>query len=167
MSLVPQAKVSDVVSEFSFVSGMAAGTGPFTLMNVANVSSGQIYDRITEANAFLQQAVGLGGSTPPNAWQVECVKRFEVAYASAHLASNLIGVVITDGFNVTTGGIAIQRQTAQQQGYVQFIKDHLNNAMEWRKMLHPWFFVNVPTNPQGSDEYGNPVGYWSVSPPRY
>ncbi len=157
-----QAQVTDIVSECN-----GAGSGPYTIFNVSNVSSGQIYDRITEANAFLQQSVGLGGATPVNAWQTECIKRFEVAYASAHLASNLIGVIITDGFNVTTGGIAIQRQTAQQQAYVRFITDHLNNAMEWRKMLNPWFYPGSPTYPQGSDEYGNPVGYWNTSPARY
>lgn len=162
MSLVPQAKVSDVVSEMN-----GTGTGPYTIFNVSNVSSGQVYDRITEANAYLQNAVGLGGATPTNAVQTEAIKRFEVAFAAAHLASNLVGVIITDGFNVTTGGIAIQRQTAQQQAYVNFIKDHIVIFKDWEKKLHPWFFPGSPTYPQGSDEYGNPVGYWSVSPPRY
>jgi hypothetical protein len=165
LPLAPQAVVNDVVSE---TNGQPLGSaGPWTIFNTAGVTSGQIYDKITQANAMLQQATGLGAVTPSDAQQKEAVKRYEVAHASAYLASDLIGVIITDGFNVTTGGIAIQRQGAQFQTYVQFIKDHLGLAQMWVKMLHPWFFVSSPSNPQGSDEYGNPVGYWSVSPPRY
>jgi hypothetical protein len=161
-TLQTQAKVSDVVSECN-----GTGTGPYTIFNNAGITSGQIFDKVTQANAALQQAVGLGSTTPSDPALVEGIKRFEVAMGSAYLAADLIGVVITDGFNVTTGGIAIQRQGAQQQAYTKFIADHLALAKMWITWLHPWFFVQNPTYYQGSDEYGNPVGYWNVSPPRY
>lgn len=162
MSLVTQATVADVVSEFK-----GTGTGPYTLFNVSNVTSGQIYDKITQANAMLQNFTGQGGAASPNALVTEGIKRFEVAMGSAYLASDLAGIIITDGFNVTTGGIAIQRQSAQQQAYTSFIKDHLALAQWWIRALHPWFFPGSPDSPQGTDEYGNPVGYWRVSPSRY
>lgn len=161
-NLGTQATVSDIVSEFN-----GTGTGPYTLFNAPSITSGQIYDKITEANATLQGWTGAGQSGVTDALQVEQIKRFEVNYASARLAADIIGVNITDGFNVTMGGLAVQRANVQTQTYIQFINDHLTVAKEYIKMLHPWFYVYNSTNPEGSNEFGNSPVYWTTSNPRY
>ena len=162
MSLVTQALVSDVVSECN-----ATGTGPWTFFNVAGVTSGAVYDKITEANMFLQSMVGIGGTTPPNAFAIEQVKRFEVVYGSARLAADLVGVVITDGFNYNLGGLAVQRAGAEMQSYTTFIKNHLDVARTYIHALYQWFWVFNPDFPQGYRENGTPVTYWSVAASRY
>ena len=161
MSLAPQAGVYDVINEFVAVSG----TAPFTLFNNANVSSGMIADKINAANSYLQGWVGLGGQAG-SVLQNTQQKWFEVNYAAATLAANLAGLTVTDGFNVTLGGLAVQRVTAQTQAYKQFIENHMLVAQEVIKMLHPWFWVYGPNFPQGYDERGNPVTYWNVSQAR-
>ena len=161
-AISPRAVVSDVTAEC-----FATGTGPYTFFNVAGVTSGQISDKITEANAMLQAQVGLGSTAPSDAAVSEGVKRFEVNYASARLAADLIGVIITDGFNLTTGGISVQRFGAEFQTYEKFIKDHLEIAKWWIQALHPRFFIGNPDNQQGTTERGTPVTTWSVSQSRY
>ena len=161
-AISPRAVVLDVINEFG-----ASGATPVTLFNVSNVSSGMIYDKITEANAMLQAQVGLGSTAPSDAAVSEGVKRFEVNYASARLAADLIGVIITDGFNLTTGGISVQRFGAEFQTYEKFIKDHLEIAKWWIQALHPRFFIGNPDNPQGTTERGTPVTTWSVTQSRY
>ena len=158
MSLVTQAVVTDIVSEFN-----AAGTVPYTLFNVGGITSGQIYDKITEANMALQSWVGLGGAATTSPFQTEQVKRFEVCYASARLAADLIGVTITDGFNYSEGGISIQRTTAMRDTYIRFISDHLAIAKEYLKAFNPWFYVYNSVNPEGTTNMGTPVEYWNVS----
>ena len=158
MSLVTQAVVTDVVSEFN-----GTGSGPYTLFNVGGITSGQIYDKITEANMSLQSWVALGGTTPVNVFQTEQIKRFEVCYASARLAADLIGVVITDGFNYAEGGISIQRTTAEYNTYTRFIQDHLAIAKEYIKAFNPWFYVQNSVNPEGTTNFGTPVQYWNIS----
>ena len=164
MSLQVQAVVNDVVLEMN-----AQGTGPYTVFNVPGITSGQIYDKLTEANAALQGWTN-AGATPTasiSALAKEQVKRFEVAYACARLGADLIGIEITDGFNYNLGGLAVQRAGAQMQAYTAFIKDHLDIAKEYIKMLHPWFWVMNPDVPQGWTENNTPVTTWSVSSPRY
>ena len=56
---------------------------------------------------------------------------------------------------------------AQFQTYNAFIKNHMDVAKYYITMLHQWFIVYVPTNPQGSNKYGNPVGYATVSQSRW
>jgi hypothetical protein len=135
------------------------------LFNVAGVTSGAINDKITEANAALQGWVGSSIVTQATTDNLakEQVKRFEVNYGSARLAADLIGVVITDGFNVTLAGTAVQRANVQVQGYMNFIKEHMDTAKWYIKMLHQWYFVFNPDFPTGFDEMGTPVTYWSVS----
>ena len=162
MSLVTQAIVGDVVSEFNG-SYTSSGTGPFTLFNVGGITSGQIYDKITEANMSLQSWVALGSATPTSLFQTEQINRFEVCYASARLAADLIGVVITDGFNYAEGGISVQRTTAEYNTYTRFIQDHLAIAKEYIKAFNPWFYVYNSVNPEGSTNTGSPVNYWNVS----
>ena len=152
------ATVSDVVSEF-----LGSGSGPYTLLNAAGITSGQIYDKITEANATLQGWTSVGVSGVTDALQKEQIKRFETVYATARLAADLIGINVTDGFNVSLAGLAIQRYNAQHQTYLEFIKQHLSIAQYYIKMLHPWFFVFNSDFPQGYSEMGTPVTYWSTS----
>jgi len=161
MVLDPQAQVSDVVTELHGSAPTASST--YTIFNVPNVTSGEIYGKITEANAALQQWTGQGSTTPTDAQAIECIKRYETNFAAAKVAADIIGVIATDGFNVTTGGISIQRTTAEIQTYTKFIKDHMDLAAWWIKQLHPWFYLGTPSFPEGFDEYGNPIGYWSVS----
>lgn len=163
MPLNVLATVSDVVSECN-----GAGTGPYSLFNIGGVTSGQIYDKLTEANATLQGWVSIGG--PPTSADnatTEMQKRFEVTYASARLASDLLGGTITDGFNFTIEGTNIQRFGAQFQTYTKFIKDHLDIANFYIKMLHQWFIVYNSSFPEGSNEMGAPVGYWRTGNPRW
>ena len=159
MSLSPQATVFDVLNEFGTA---VAGIGPWSVFNNGGVTSGMVADKINSANSVLQGWTGVGGtngSVLSNTQQ----KWFEVNYAAAALAANLAGLTITDGFNVTLGGLAVQRVTAQQATYTKFIQDHMTIAKEVVKMLHPWFFPYQSTYAQGYDEYGNPVTYWNVS----
>ncbi len=158
MPLAPQAVVQDVITE---VRGL--GTGPWTVFNVPNVTSGEVFAKINEANAGLQQWTGAGGTTPTDAQAVEAIKRYETNFASAKLVADIIGVIATDGFNVTNNGISIQRTTAEIQTYTKFIKDHLDLAQWWLKSLHPWFYAGTPNFPEGFNEYGFPVDYWSIS----
>lgn len=163
MSLVTQAVVNDLVSECA-----GTGTGPYTIFNVAGVTSGQIYDKITESNMYLQSMVSLGGaSVSGNAYAVEQIKRFEVNYGAARLAADLFGVTITDGFNYNLGGLAVQRAGAQAQAYTAFIKNHLDVAKQYLVAFHQWFWVFSPDWPQGFRENGTLNGYWSVANPRY
>ena len=163
MSLVTVATVSDVVTEFNGV-----GSGPYTLFNVAGVTSGQIFDKISEANMYLQSMVGKGGvSYSGNAYLQEQVKRFEVAYGSARLAADLIGINITDGFNYNVGGLAVQRQGAQWQAFKEFIDSHMAIAKGYLTAFHQWFWVFSPDNPTGYRENGSPENYWAVANPRY
>jgi hypothetical protein len=162
-TLNPLASVSDVALEFN-----ATGGGPYTIFSVAGVTSGQIYDKITEANATLQGWVSIGTTpTPSDPAMAEAQKRFEVAYASARLAADLMGGVITDGFNYTLEGTSINRFGAQFQTYNAFIKNHLDVAKYYITMLHQWFIVYGPSFPQGINEYGNPVGYSAVNTSRW
>jgi hypothetical protein len=161
MSLMPQATVADIVSEFNGQSFLLSGT--FTLFNVGGVTSGQIYDKITEANMTLQSWVSLGSNTNPNPFQKEQIKRFEVAYGSARMAADLLGIVITDGFNYSEGGVSVQRQAAIAGAYKEFIDDHLMIAKEYIKAFHQWFWVYNPTANEGYNNNGTPVGYWSTS----
>lgn len=162
MSLQPQAVVNDIVLECG-----AQGAGPYTFFNFPGVTSGQVYDKITEANAALQGWTGTGATVSPNALVKEQTKRFEVAYGSARLAADLIGITITDGFNYNLGGLAVQRAGAQMQAYTKFIDDHLKTAKWYIEMLHQWFWVMNPDVPQGWTERNTPVTSWSVSNPRY
>jgi len=159
MSLQPQAQVQDVLNEFG---SAVAGTGPYSIFNNANITSGMISSKINFANSYLQGWTGTGGSSGSVLTNTQ-VKWFEVNYASAMLAADMAGLTITDGFNVSLGGLAVQRVTAQQATYKKFIEDHLTVAKEVIKMLHPWFFPYNSAFPQGYDEYGNPVTYWNVS----
>lgn len=134
-----------------------------TIFNVPNITSGQVYDKLTQANAYLQQWTSVGGVTPSDVQQVEAIKRFEVNFASAYLAADLAGVLITDGFNITTGGIAVARETAMFNQYSKFIEDHLTLMKMWLAALHPWTSVQVPNYAQGYNEYGNPVSYWGTA----
>ena len=162
-ALNPQAVVNDVVLEFR-----GDGSGPWTLFNVAGVTSGQIYDKITEANATLQGWVSLGSTpTPSDAALVEAQKRFEVNYAAARLAQDLMGITTTDGFNYTIEGTSINRFGAQFQVYEAFIKNHLEVAKYYIQMLHQWFIIYNPEIAQGVNEQGNPVGYWRTASPRW
>ena len=163
MSLGVQSTVFDLANEFLATSGAV-----FTLFNNANVSSGVLYDKLTEANATLQgwTGVGVSGAGVGNALAAEQIKRFEVNYAAARLAANLAGLTITDGFNVNLGGLSVQRVTAQQATYKAFIDNHFMVAKEYIKMLHPWFLVYNSVTPQGYDENGAPVTYWNTSQAR-
>lgn len=162
MSLIlTQAVVADVLLEFN-----TSGAGPiYTIWNT-QVTSGQVYDKITEANAMLQNWVGAGtvnAAVAGNAVAKENVKRYEVNYGSARLAAELAGVIVTDDFNVTIGGLALQREQAAFNEYQAFIKNHLDIAQYYIKALHQWFFPYNPTMAQGVNEYGAPIGYWSTS----
>ncbi len=53
------------------------------------------------------------------------------------------------------------------QAYTAFVKDHLDIAKEYIKMLHQWFWVMNPDVPQGWTERNTPVQTWTVSNPRY
>ena len=160
MSLVTQAQVSDIQAEFN---GSVNSSGIYTLFNVGGITSGQIYDKITESNMALQSWVSLGGATPVSVFQTEQIKRFEVCYASARLAADIIGVVITDGFNFSEGGITVNRQNAEYLTYTRFITDHMTIAKEYIKAFNPWFYSPNSTMPQGLTNEGTPVSYWSVS----
>lgn len=160
-----QALVGDLVSECN-----GTGTGPFTLFNTAGVTSGQVYDKIAEANANLQGWIGAGqvnSAFAGNPVSKIFVKSYEVNYGSARLAASLAGIIITDDFNVTIGGLAIQREQAAFNEYQAFVKNHLMIAQEIIKMLHQWFFPYNPTMPQGVNEFGAPVTYWSTTGSRY
>jgi hypothetical protein len=163
MPLAPQSSVPDVVTEMHGSAPTASFT--YTIFNVPNVTSGEIYNKITEANAALQQWTGVGGVTPTDTQAIEAIKRYETNFAAAKLGADIIGVVITDGFNVAAGGISIQRTTAEFNTYQKFIKDHLDLAQWWLKSLHPWFYAGIPSFPEGLDEYGNPIWYWHTSNP--
>jgi hypothetical protein len=156
--------VNDIVLELN-----GTGVGPYSLFNVNGITSGQIYDKITEANGALQGWVGSSIVTQAttDALAKEQVKRFEVNYASARLAADLIGVMITDGFNVALAGTSIQRVTAQTQGYLNFIKEHMDTSKWYIKMLHQWYFVFNPDYPTGFTEWGNPTQYWKTSDVSY
>ncbi len=145
MPIVTQATVTDVVSEFN-----GQGTGPYSLFNVGGITSGQIYDKVKEANSFLQQAVSLGASTPSDAGLVEAIKRFEVNYASARLGMDLMGVVTTDGFNYNVAGVSVQRATAEIQAIKTFTDNHLMVAKWWLTQLNPWFYVYNSSNFEGT-----------------
>ena len=69
--------------------------------------------------------------------------------------------------NYNLGGLAVQRAGVQMQAYTAFIKDHLDIAQSYIKMLHQWFWVMNPDTFQGWTEQGTPVKYWAVSNPRY
>ena len=160
--LYPQATVGDVMSEFNI-----SGSAPVTLFNVSNITSGQIYDKITEANATLQGWVGLGNVSGADAAINEAQKRFETNYAAARLAADMFGIVITEGFNYSVPGLSMSRTNAQNLAYSAFIDNHLKVAKMYITMLHQWFFVYNSDSPGGVNEYGSPVNYWSVSHPRY
>ena len=161
-NLSPQAVVGDVVNEFR-----ADGTGPWTFFSVAGVTSGQVNDKILEANATLQGWVSIGSVSGSDAAINTAQKAFEVNYASAKLAADLMGAVVTDGFNYTIEGTSINRFGAQFQTYNAFIKNHMEASKWYISMLHQWFIVFNPTNYQGSNEYGNPVTYARVTGARY
>ena len=164
MSLITQATVGDISAEMNGTSG---ANSTYTIWNQAGVTSGQIYDKITEANMYLQSLVSLGGASGATAFQREQIKRFEVVYGAARLAADLIGVNITDGFNYNIGGLAVQRAGAQMASYTKFIDEHLAVAKAYLSAFHQWFFVFTPDFPQGYKETGTPVQYWQTTTPRY
>lgn len=161
MSLSPQAVVADIVTEMN-----GTGAGPYTIFDVGGVTSGLISNMINEANMVLQSWVGIG-SVSGTALLNEQIKRFETNYASAKVASALIGIITVDGFNYSVGGLAVQRSAPKTQVYESFIKTKLEIAKEYILMLHDRFLVYNPTNAQGYNEHGNPVGYWSTASSRY
>ena len=162
MSLSTKANITDVISEFNGINYPLSGVA--TLFNVGGVTSGQIYDKITEAAATLQMWIGTGPyGAGQSAQNNEMVKRFEVVYAAARLANDLLGAgTITDGFNFAMEGTSVSRLGANVQPYTAFIKDHLAIAKYYVQALHQWFFVYNPSFPQGFNEYGQPVTYWNV-----
>ena len=159
---MPQSTVADVVAECN-----GTGTGPYTIWDVGGVTSGQVYDKIKEADAVLRGWVGDGPSDSTVAKVMEQAKRFEVNYASAKLLSSIIGIISTDGFNYSLGGLDVQRFGAKFQTYEAKIKLHLDLAKWYIVMLHEWFMVYSPENALGYTENGTPVTYWNVGGQRY
>lgn len=155
--------VSDIVTELN-----GTGSGPYTIYDVAGVTSGVISEKITEADAFLRGMVGSGPSDSPASSIVrEQAKRFEINYASAKLLASLIGIIVTDGFNFSLGGLDIQRVGAKFQVYEQQIRVRLDLSKQYIQMLHEWFITYKPDNDLGYTERGTPVQYWTTSNPRY
>lgn len=161
MPVTPIAIPSEVVTECN-----GTGTGPYSVFDVAGVTSGAINDKIREANVTLQGFIG-DAASGTNTLLNEQVKRFEVNYAAAKLAASLVGVVITDGFNVGLGGLEIQRMGAKFQTYVEFIKEHLNTSKWYLIFLQEHFYVYNSEFPTGYNERGTPINYWSTSNARY
>ena len=164
MSLYPQASVLDVVLEMNGTP--TTGSGPYTVFDVGGVTSALVSGKIFEANMVLQSWVGIG-SVSGTALLNEQIKRFETNYAAAMVASSIIGGITVDGFNYSVGGLDVQRMGAKFQTYELFIRKKLEISKEYIQMLHDRFYVFNPSNAQGSNEYGNPITYWGVSPARY
>lgn len=161
MPVTPIAVVSEIVTECN-----GTGTGPYTIFDQGGITSGQISEKITEANAILQGWIGAAASGTSTLLN-EQIKRFEVNYAAARLGASIIGIVTTEGFNVGLGGLDIQRMGAKFQTYVEFIRNHLETAKWYLIVLREWFFVYNPDEPLGYNERGNPITYWSTSQSRY
>ena len=161
MPLLPQATVSDVVTECN-----GTGAGPYTIFDNGGVTAGLISGAIFEANALLQAWTSLG-ATSGDAVTNEQIRRFETNYASAKVAANIIGIISIDGFNYSVGGLDVQRMGAKFQTYELFIRKKLDLAEYWIKALRDRSQDVIPTYAQGTNEYGNPIGYWSTSNPRY
>lgn len=159
----PISVVSGVVMELN-----GTGAGPFTIYDVSNVTSGVIYQFLEEADATLRQWVGAGpsnSSSGTTTWQM--ARRFELNYASAKLLASIAGIIVTDGFNYSLGGLDVQRVGAKFQTYEMEIRTRLQITKQIVNQLHEWFLIYTPDNPQGVNERGAPVTYWSTSNPRY
>lgn len=161
MPIQLQASVQDVVDECD-----GTGTGPFTIFQVGGVTSGQINDKIREANVYLQAWVGLGGVSG-DAVTNEQIRRFETTYGSAKLVASIAGIITVDGFNYSVGGLDVQRMGAQFQTMELFVRQKIEIAKWYINGLHDWFLAYNSSEYQGLNEYGSPVNYWSVSQPRY
>ena len=154
---MPQATVAQVVSELN-----GEGTGPYTVWGVPSITSGTINGFILDAEALGQGMVGAGPWDSSNAIVQERVRRYETNYAAARLLMSIIGVIATDGFNFDAGGLGIQRFGAMWQTYDLKIRTHLKLAEHYITAMHDWFLVYNQSNTEGSNLFGNPVGYWSV-----
>ena len=164
MPLQPQASVLEIVSEMNGTP--TTGTGPYTIFDNGGVTGALISGAIYEANAMLQAWTGLGGVSG-DAVTNEQIRRFETNYASAKVAANIIGIISIDGFNYSVGGLDVQRMGAKFQTYELFIRKKLDLAEYWIKALRDRSQDVIPTYAQGTNEYGNPIGYWSTANPRY
>lgn len=143
------------------------GTGPYTIWDVAGVTSGQVATALNDADGYLRRMVGSGPSDSSSAPVQALVKDFERVYGGARLLFNIFGIVTTDGFNYSLGGLDVQRVGAKLEAYKQELDLRMKHAGELIAALHEWFLVFEPSQPRGVDEYGNPVSYWSTSQPRY
>lgn len=157
---MPRAVVGDLVIELNMVSG---ANSTFTIYDNAGITSGMINSYLNEAHYFLDAHVGGGAEDASDTDTQNIVKAFEINYASARLLSSLIGIVITDGFNYSVGGLDIQRMGAKFQTYDVMIRVRLDVAKSIYRQLYDWFYVYNPTVAQGLNERGTPVTYWSVN----
>ena len=158
-----QSSVIDVVNDLNGVSG---ASNTYVIYN-AVISSGNIYDAILEADGYLRGWVGNGPSTSTNSLTLDQVKRFEVNYAAMKTLMKVEGIITTDGHNFALGGTAIQRTQAQSNTFQSEITKRKDLVDQYIKMLHEWFIVYNPNFPQGFNENGNPISYWSTASQRY
>jgi len=157
----PVSTVAQVTSELN-----ATGTGPYTIYDVAGITSGQVYDKITEADAYLRRWVGDGPSDSALTVVQEQVRRFETNYASARILMQIAGIITTDGFNYSLAGIDVARVGSKLETYKMEIEKRMALAKWYIVALHDWFIVFNPTFAQGYSETGLPIQYWNVSSPR-
>ena len=143
------------------------GAAPYTIWDVAGVTSGQVALALNDADGYLRRMVGAGPSDSSSAPVQALVKSFERTYWGARLLLNIFGVVTTDGFNYSLGGLDVQRVGAKLEAYKQEIDLRMKHGRELIASLHEWFLVFDPVNPLGVNEYGTPISYWSTSQGRY
>ena len=143
------------------------GTAPFTIWDVGGVTSGQVAAALNDADGYLRRMVGSGPSDSSSAPVQALVKTFEKTYGGARLLLNIFGIVTTDGFNYSLGGLDVQRVGAKLEAYKQELDLRMKQAGELIVALHEWFLVFDPGNPLGVNEYGTPISYWSTSQSRH
>ena len=159
---MPVSTIGDITSELNSREPVVSGA-TFTIWDTAGITSGQISDKITEADAYLRNMVGSGPSDATGTFEQSLAKGFEINYAAARLLASIAGIMVTDGFNVNMGGTQIQQQAAKFQQYKEGIEKRLDISKNYIIALHQWFFIYNPEQAQGLDEFGTPVSYWNTS----
>jgi len=159
---MPVSNVQDVVNELNGRGSGLSGVG-FTIWDTAAVTSGQVSDKITEADAYLRNMVGSGPSDATGTFEQSLAKGFEINYAASRLLASIAGIQVTDGFNVNLGGTQVQMTQAKFQQYKEGIEKRFEVSKNYIIALHQWFFIYNPEQAQGLDEFGTPVSYWNTS----
>lgn len=163
MSWTSGATVTDVLTALN-VSGT---TGPFTVYGVGGVLSGTINEAIRGATAYWMALLGDGLRTSTDAWTLEALARFETHYAAHTLLGGLRGQLTTDGFNVSLGGMDIQRAGVLMDTFKEEIRRQQDIATRIIEWLRERAFIFQPTSAEGWTATGSPVTYWRTTEARY